>query len=188
MLPAQQGEVGEQGIRDQITATAGGVQRSAGVDCVPQHDGSRDQGQAAGTVLLILSGAVVQPSQAVEAQRVRLDEGFWASLREHPVPIREEAIRAIGSRSMAMDVYIWLAYRLHALVKSTSITWAAIQGQFGAGYRSGRNLRPVFLDALQIALAVYPEARIDIDEGRGVILQPSPPAVPRSTAKRLNIS
>jgi hypothetical protein len=46
---------------------------------------------------------------ALWEERVRLDEGFWASLREHPVPVREEAIFAIGTRSMAMDVYIWLA-------------------------------------------------------------------------------
>ena len=126
---------------------------------------------------------------ALWEERVRLDEGFWASLRDHPVPVREEAIRAIGTRSsMAMDIYVWLAYRLHALVKSTPITWAAIQGQFGAGYRTGRNMRPVFLDALQLALAVYPEARVDLDEGRGIILHPSAPAVPKQAARGLRIT
>ena len=88
---------------------------------------------------------------------------------------------------MAMDIYIWLAYRLHALNKLTPITWAAIQGQFAAGYRDPRFMRPVFLDALQIALAVYPEARVDIDQGRGVVLHPSPPAVPSQVARRLRI-
>ena len=122
-------------------------------------------------------------------ERVRLDDGFWASLRDHPVPVREEAIRAIGTRSsMAMDIYIWLAYRLHALVKSTPITWAAIQGQFGAGYRTSRNMRPVFLDALQLALAVYPEAKVDLDEGRGLLLHPSAPAVPKQAARMLGLT
>jgi hypothetical protein len=126
---------------------------------------------------------------ALWEERVRLDEGFWASLRDHPVPVREEAIRAIGTRSsVAMDIYIWLAYRLHALVKSTPITWAAIQGQFGAGYRTGRNMRPVFLDALQLALAVYPEAKVDLDEGKGIILHPSAPAVPKQTARVLGLT
>jgi hypothetical protein len=41
--------------------------------------------------------------------KVRLDPIFWRSLREHPVPVRQEAIRAIGTRSLAIDVYIWLA-------------------------------------------------------------------------------
>ena len=30
------------------------------------------------------------------------------SLREHPVPVREEAISAIGTRSLPIDIYIWL--------------------------------------------------------------------------------
>ncbi len=38
--------------------------------------------------------------------RVRLDPSFWRSLQDHPVPVREEAIRAIGTRSLAIDVYI----------------------------------------------------------------------------------
>ena len=67
MLPAQRGEVGEQGIRDQVTTAAGGIQCPAEIDGVPQHDGRRDQGQAADTVLLALGGAVVQPSKTVEA-------------------------------------------------------------------------------------------------------------------------
>lgn len=121
-------------------------------------------------------------------ERVRLDEGFWASLREHPVPVREEAIFAIGTRSMAMDVYIWLAYRLHALSKPTPITWTALQGQFAGGYKDARFMRPVFLDALQLALAVYPEARVDADAKYGVTLHPSPPAVPRQQARRLQLT
>src|SRR4051794_4885808 len=38
--------------------------------------------------------------------RVRLDPGFWRSLQEHPVPVREEAIKAIGARSLAIDASI----------------------------------------------------------------------------------
>src|SRR5277367_5258000 len=34
--------------------------------------------------------------------RVRLDPNFWRSLRDHPVPVREEAIQAIGTRSLAI--------------------------------------------------------------------------------------
>ena len=37
-------------------------------------------------------------------EKVRLDEGFLKSLREHPVPVREEAISAIGTRSLPIRV------------------------------------------------------------------------------------
>jgi len=118
--------------------------------------------------------------------RVRLDPSFWRSLREHPVPVREEAIRAIGTRSLAIDVYIWLAYRLHSLSKPTPVSWTAIHAQFGAGFRLVRQIKPSFLEALGLALAVYPEARVDADK-QGLMLHPSPPAVPKSDARRLGI-
>jgi len=38
---------------------------------------------------------------------VRLDEGFYQSLIDHPLPLREAAIRQISNRSMAIDLYIW---------------------------------------------------------------------------------
>src|SRR6185312_3125863 len=119
--------------------------------------------------------------------RVRLDPGFWRSLQEHPVPVREEAIRAIGTRSLAIDVYIWLAYRLHSLSKSTPISWASVHAQFGGGFRLVQQIKPTFLEALELALAVYSEAHVEVDK-QGLVLHPSPPAVPRAEAKRLGIA
>ena len=133
-----------------------------------------------------LAGISDENQPSLWQDRVRLDEGFWRSLRDHPVPVREEAIKAIGTRSLAIDVYIWLAYRLHSLSKPVPVSWAAIHGQFGAGFRLVRQIKPTFLDALTLALAVYPEARVEADKD-GIILHPSPPAVPRSEARRLGL-
>jgi len=133
-----------------------------------------------------LAGISDENQPSLWQDRVRLDEGFWRSLRDHPVPVREEAIKAIGTRSLAIDVYIWLAYRLHSLSKPVPVSWTAIHGQFGAGFRLVRQIKPTFLDALTLALAVYPEARVEADKD-GIILHPSPPAVPRSEARRLGL-
>jgi len=135
-----------------------------------------------------LSGVMDEEHQpSLWQDRVRLDAGFWRSLKEHPVPVREEAIKAIGTRSLAIDVYIWLAYRLHSLSRSSMITWPAVHAQFGAGFRLVRQLKPTFTEALNLALAVYPEARVGVEK-EGVILHPSPPAVPKAEASRLGIS
>jgi hypothetical protein len=133
-----------------------------------------------------LSGVMDDNQPTLWQDRVRLDEGFWRSLRDHPVPVREEAIKAIGTRSLAIDVYIWLAYRLHALPRSTPVSWTAIHGQFGAGFRLARQVKPTFVEALTVALAVYPEARVDLEK-EGIIMHPSAPAVPRTEARRLGI-
>lgn len=120
-------------------------------------------------------------------QKVKLDEGFLSSLRKHPVPVREEAIRAIGTRSLAIDIYIWLAYRLHSLTRPTPISWLSLHTQFGAGFKLVRQFKPTFTEALSMALAVYPEAEVSIGH-EGLTLFPSPPAIPKNEAKRLGIS
>ena len=67
MLPAERGEVGQQRVRDQVAAAPGGIQGAAEIDGVPQRDGGRDQGEAAGPVLLRLGGPVAQAPEPVEA-------------------------------------------------------------------------------------------------------------------------
>ena len=116
-------------------------------------------------------------------ESVRLDEGFYQSLIEHPLPLREAAIRKISSRSMAIDLYIWLAYRLHVLRAPLAITWPALHSQFGEGYREVRFFRRDVLPSLRLALAVYPEAQVEIDERKGLTLLPSPPPVPDRQAR-----
>lgn len=112
-------------------------------------------------------------------ERVLLNEEFYRALREHPVPLAESALRAIGPRSMVIDIYIWLAYRLHALKRDLDVSWPALHGQFGAGYGRLRDFRVDFISGLELALAAYPEARVSIGD-KGVILRPSRPAVTRS--------
>ena len=119
-------------------------------------------------------------------EKVRLDDGFLRSLREHPVPVREEAVRVIGTRSMALDIYIWLAYRLYVLMKPTPISWLSVHTQFGAGFKYVRQFKPTFAEALSMALAVYPEAHIDVGP-EGLTLFPSRPAVPKAEARRLGL-
>ena len=79
---------------------------------------------------------------------------------------------------MALDIYVWLAYRLHVLGQSTSISWASLHAQFGAGFKLLRQFKPHFLDAFAAAAAAYPDAKLDIGEG-GITLYPSRPPVAR---------
>jgi hypothetical protein len=121
---------------------------------------------------------VVDDQPLLWQDRVLLDEDFFRALREHPVPVSESALRAIGPRSMVIDVYIWLAYRLHALKRDIEVGWPALFAQFGAGFGTIRRFRQHFLECLALALAAYPEALVAIGE-RGVILRQSRPAIPK---------
>jgi hypothetical protein len=119
------------------------------------------------------------------AQHARLSEAFFTSLQKHPVPIEEAAIRAIANNSMAIDIYAWLAYRLHALPKATPVSWRALKQQFGISFSRLDNFKATFCSNLKLAMAVYREAKIE-DGPQGLILYPSkPPVAPRQITRSL---
>jgi hypothetical protein len=122
---------------------------------------------------------VIDDQPTLWQDRVLLDEDFFRALREHPVPVSETALRAIGPRSMVIDVYIWLAYRLHAISRDMDVGWPALYAQFGAGFGRLRRFRGHFIECLGLAVAAYPEARVDVSE-RGVVLRPSRAAIAKA--------
>jgi hypothetical protein len=107
---------------------------------------------------------------------VKLGDGFFRELKKHPVPLEEAALRALSNNSQALDIYCWLAYRLHALKGLTTITWAGLQPQFGSSYTDKVAFRRRFIEGLTMAMAVYPEAKVEVVRG-GIILEKSPPPV-----------
>lgn len=112
-------------------------------------------------------------------ETARLSEVFFEQLKKHPVPLEEAAIRAINNNSMALDLYAWLAYRLHVLTEPRQVSWTALRSQFGTGFRRLGDFRPTLTVNLRLALAVYPDAKVDMDDS-GLILHPSkPPVAPR---------
>jgi hypothetical protein len=133
---------------------------------------------------IFLENNGTQDQGSLFVETATLSEGFFDHLTKHPVPLEEAAIRAINNNSMTLDVYAWLAYRLHALSGPRPITWKALKTQFGAGYGRQDNFNRKFLDSVRLALAVYPAARVDVTE-TGLLLHPSrPPVAPKQVALR----
>jgi hypothetical protein len=117
-------------------------------------------------------------------ESVRLSEGFWEQIKRHPVPLEEAAIRSLQGHSMALDLYCFLAYRLHVLTGPRAVSWSALKAQFGTGFQRLDHFRPVFVENLELAMAVYPDAKVEVSE-RGVSLLPSrPPVAPKLIAIR----
>jgi hypothetical protein len=79
---------------------------------------------------------------------------------------------------MSLDLYVWLAWRLHTLSKATPISWTAVHAQFGAGFDKLFHFKPRFSDALAAAVAAYPEARVELGD-KGIVLHPSRPPIAR---------
>jgi hypothetical protein len=134
---------------------------------------------------IIKSGLFFQDSARADGRqeslfedRVLLDSDFFEQIRRHPVPLREAAIQELKDSSTALDIYVWLAFRLHHLDRRTLIGWRDLYQQFGAGYRHIWQWKPKFIQALAEAVAAYPEARVDVEDTH-VLLHPSPPPVRR---------
>lgn len=143
----------------------------------------RSTGWSAGRIVTSgLSFHAVEASgqESLWEDRVELDPSFYKALKEHPVPVLEAAIRQLRDRSMSLDLYVWLAWRLHTLEKETPISWPAIFGQFGEGYAQLRHFKPRFIEALSAAVAAYPEAHVSADD-EGIKLRPSQPPVTKRT-------
>jgi hypothetical protein len=138
----------------------------------------RSQGGFVKNAITMSSVIGDQPEQ-LWRDAVLLDEDFYRALCDHPVPLSESALRAIGPRSMTLDVYVWLAYRLHSLRRDTDVGWRALYAQFGAGYKVLRQFRAQFLECLERAMAAYPDANVSVGDN-GITLHPSRPAVAKA--------
>ncbi len=126
------------------------------------------------TAMFVAGDDKSQGSLFVET--ARLSETFFQQLQKHPVPLEEPAIKAISNNSQALDVYCWLAYRLHVLPAARTISWPSLYAQFGSSYKKLAHFKMRFVDSLKVAVAVYPGADVDLEE-RGLIIKPSPPPV-----------
>jgi hypothetical protein len=149
-------------------------------------EGDQQDGWSAGRIVnsgLRFHAMETENQLPLWVDRVVLDEVFYKALRDHPVPLRETAIRELRDRSMSLDLYVWLAWRLHTLTKPTPISWAAIHNQFGGGFQAIRHFRPRFLEALGAAVAAYPEAKVQAEE-TGIVLHPCKPPVSRLIVSR----
>lgn len=113
---------------------------------------------------------------------VRLSEEYFQSLGRHAVPLDHRAIAVLSSSSMALDVYVWLAQRLHRITarKPHFVPWLALHEQFGQGFARVRDFRRRFLVTLRQVQAAYPDSRLEADEKGLTLFHSRPPIASRT--------
>ena len=125
-----------------------------------------------------------------DAQRVPYDENESSSIaptitlgkvachqmRRHPIPFDMRVLRAVRQSPLAVDLYLWLTYRVSYLKTATEISWRQLHDQFGADYAEvkqfARKVRK-HLKAIQLA---WPELQYETPYGR-LRLHPSMPHI-----------
>lgn len=114
---------------------------------------------------------------------IRLTDDYFNSLSSHAIPLDERALAALAHNAMALDIYAWLAQRLHRVNKSRPqfITWAAIKEQFGKEYVRMCDFKKTFRRYLTLALTQYPAAKIKEETNKGFWLHNSPSPIEKNT-------
>ena len=118
---------------------------------------------------------------------VVLSKDYHESLMNHAVPLEMRAFASLSHSALALDVYTWLAQRLHRVTRQGGqlIAWPRVKDQFGSDYASLTKFRQVFMIALRQACTVYPDARIDVTR-QGITLYNSAPPVAKITSLKHN--
>jgi hypothetical protein len=125
---------------------------------------------------------------------VRLSSEYFESLKQHAVPLNEADLGALAHTAMGLDIYAWLAQRLHRIDpgKPAFIAWSNLKEQFGPDYRQMFNFKREFRKTLVQVERRYRTARIELD-GKGMTARNSPPPVDKRfmlisnpTAKKTN--
>lgn len=110
-----------------------------------------------------------------------LSTEYFSELKDSAVPLDNRALLALKGSALALDIYCWLAHRLHRIQgRGVTLYWTNLREQFAQEYRGkdpDKDFKKEFLPALKKVLAVYPQAKVKPVTG-GVLLLGSPPPIP----------
>lgn len=115
-----------------------------------------------------------------------LSEHYFNELRDSAVPLDNRALHALKGSALALDVYAWLAHRLHRIEgKGVVLHWKSLREQFAQEYKGkdpDKDFKKEFLPVLRKVQAVYPSASVKQVTG-GLLLLGSPPPIPKKLTK-----
>lgn len=97
-----------------------------------------------------------QPEQeSLFGSWIELSEDFYKSILSAPVPLHTDILAALRKSPLALDVYMWLSYRLFTMQQTgqeqISLSYGRLQTQFGTGIAEA-NYRK-FRQELKLAFA-----------------------------------
>jgi hypothetical protein len=115
-----------------------------------------------------------------------LSEHYFNELQDTAVPLDNRALHALKGSALALDVYCWLAHRLHRIEgKGVVLHWKSLREQFAQEYKGkdpDKDFKKEFLPVLRKVQAVYPSANVKQVTG-GLLLLGSPPPIPKKLTK-----
>lgn len=112
---------------------------------------------------------------------IELSAEFYSQILKSSAPVDMRALNLLKNSPMAMDMYIWLTYKMSLIKRRTDISWPSLMRQIGTGYsndKKGLNrFQEAFKKHLVIIKIIYPNVNVELMYGF-VRLRPSPTHVP----------
>lgn len=113
---------------------------------------------------------------------IQLSHAFFDELVERPVPIDLNHMAVLRRSSMALDIYVWLCYRVKGLRAPLNVRWEALKAQFGIEYKQTPRFKFAFKENLRHVLGVWPEFRIEGHDS-GITMFPSKVPIARKRSR-----
>jgi hypothetical protein len=112
---------------------------------------------------------------------IQFSTRYFDSLMQHAVPLNEAAVARLSHSAMALDVYTWLANRLHRVPtnKLAFVPWVSLKEQFGHGYARMNNFKRDFRTTLAQVKVVYRDAKFSLDPKGARLYSSRPPVLGR---------
>lgn len=164
-------------VRDQISRLASCVVRMT-------YDGNEGQENIN---LPIVTGFTLFPEKRPDQlmlwpNEIKLSQDYFDNLMEHAVPLAKSHLTALSNNVTALDLYTFLAHRLHRIPhnKPQFLAWKTLYDQFGGDYDRVRAFRDNFIKVLKLVKSLYTDARIEERAGRGLLLHHSVPPIAKA--------
>lgn len=110
---------------------------------------------------------------------ITLSEAFFQECMEYAVPFDLRVLHCLRS-PLAIDIYLWLTWRMFILRRQVLIPWMSLRQQFGVGYAATNqgmaHFRAEFHRCLHDVHTLYPAVHLSFEHD-GLRLFPSPPHV-----------
>ena len=79
---------------------------------------------------------------------------------------------------MAIDLYMWLSYRMYSLKKPQKIRWESIAAQLGSEYKELFHFRAKVRQQFQKIKAIWPDVDVDLSGEETLEIKPSRLLIP----------
>lgn len=118
-----------------------------------------------------------------------LSPNFFNQLMQYRIPLDMRVIKQLGDSSLALDLYMFLSYKIPKLKRPLTIKWVDLHAQFGSSYHLVKLFTQDCKRHLRKIHCIYPEAHgyAKIEYKRGAItLFPSKPLLKKESKKKIS--